>query len=154
MSTFIWSSGFFFFLPLLLDLMIFCLQTKLKSAVQLQDLLDATRMLGPRTRYFTLHKLQYVIHISITCNSISISHQGLIKFWMCGWSGTVGFLLNITFDWTRRWLLHFPIFTWLLFAHFECMLCHFCWQVILWVFWSVYFYYFKGFEITIAVYIM
>ena len=87
-----------FFLPLLLDLLIFCLQTKLKSAVQLQDLLDATRMLVPRTRYFTLHKLQYVIHISITCNSISISHQGLIKFWMCGWSGTVSFLLNITFD--------------------------------------------------------
>lgn len=30
--------------------MIFCLQTKLKSAIQLQDLLDATRMLVPRTR--------------------------------------------------------------------------------------------------------
>jgi len=28
------------------------LQTKLKSAVQLQDLLDATRMLVPRARYF------------------------------------------------------------------------------------------------------
>ena len=29
------------------------LQTKLKSAIQLQDLLDATRMLVPRTRYCT-----------------------------------------------------------------------------------------------------
>lgn len=29
-------------------------QTKLKSAIQLQDLLDATRMLVPRTRYHFL----------------------------------------------------------------------------------------------------
>lgn len=35
----------------LVYLLVLILQTKLKSAVQLQDLLDATRMLVPRTRY-------------------------------------------------------------------------------------------------------
>jgi inositol hexakisphosphate/diphosphoinositol-pentakisphosphate kinase len=43
-------SSYYIFLHFLCDLVIFCLQTKLKSAVQLQDLLDATRMLVPRTR--------------------------------------------------------------------------------------------------------
>jgi hypothetical protein len=43
-------SSYYIFLYFLYDLVIFCLQTKLKSAVQLQGLLDATRMLVPRTR--------------------------------------------------------------------------------------------------------
>lgn len=59
--------------------MFFCLQTKLKTAVQLQDLLDATRMLVPRTRYCTCLGFN-IDHISITCNSPSTSHPRLIKY--------------------------------------------------------------------------
>lgn len=51
-SCFILQNIFFYLTTHgLVYLLVLILQTKLKSAVQLQDLLDATRMLVPRTRY-------------------------------------------------------------------------------------------------------
>ena len=43
------------------------LQTKLKSAVQLQDLLDATRMLVPRSKYVFKFRNSYLDMHTLVC---------------------------------------------------------------------------------------
>lgn len=54
------------------------LQTKLKSAVQLQDLLDATRMLVPRSRY-----QKHVLRLTLFDWSNLIYSQNILLFLWC-----------------------------------------------------------------------